>query len=280
MSLEGKTLFVVNKMHRITSFTSIQGVIGVGKSTFMKRLKKWIVESGQCASTCTNLGHSNYYLIVDEPVDEWSIPAYRLGNINDTESTLVSMLGAFYSDMKRWGFPFQVNAFTTRLRRIITAIDSINAAIPEGARIHIIAERSLRTDLLFFRNLYESGMVTQIEFHIYKSFYDTICEDTLNKETGMIYIKADATRCLSRLKKRDRSDETSYCKTEEEELVFHNYLVSLEKAHESVIGDFRQSHGESSVFTVNAEEDRADYNENYDSIVAVFMRERTVHVAC
>lgn len=268
-SIPMKAAVSINVMHRITSYTSIQGVIGAGKSTFIRRLRENISASGQCAVNCTDFTLSDYYLVVDEPVDEWEVVNCSLTTKGEEKGRLYSILDIFYTDMKRWAFTFQVNAFTTRLRRIVTALDSINPGIPETARIHIIAERSLRTDYLFFRNLYVSGLVSRVDWKVYKAFFHTICDETINKEDRMIYIDTAPVKCHERIKKRDRKEETSRVQTPEEEEKFGQYLVSLHKAHQSMIDAFRSERGHDRVYVIDANKDIESMVE-YDSMVAEF----------
>lgn len=264
-----ETALVINKMSRIASFTSVQGDIGAGKSTFMARLRRNVLLTGQCAINSQDMTKDDYYIVIDEPVDEWTKLCYTTNSIEKEKEDLNSILKIFYGDMRRWGFAFQVNAFNSRLRRIIRAIDMINPNIPSTARIHIIAERSLRTDYLFFRNLYESGLISQLEFQIYSDFYHTVCDDTRNKETGMIYLKADPEVCFQRIQKRDRDAETSYCKTEKEEEDFRNYLVSLDKCHDEMVEAFRNEKGADRVYVIDTNENFASL-EAYDGIVAQY----------
>lgn len=265
------TALVINKMSRIASFTSVQGDIGAGKSTFIGRLRRNVLLTGQCAITSQDMTKEDYYLVIDEPVDEWTKLSYTTNSIEKEKEDLNSILKIFYGDMRRWGFAFQVNAFNSRLRRIMKAIDMINPNIPATARIHIIAERSLRTDYLFFRNLYESGLISQLEFQIYVDFYHSVCDDTRNKETGMIYLKADPETCFQRIQKRDREAETSCCKTAKEEEDFRHYLVSLDRCHDQMVEAFRREKGEDKVYVIDTNENFSTV-ESYDSVVAQYRR--------
>lgn len=269
MSDVGPSALIINTMHRIADYTSIQGVIGAGKSTFISRLRHNIVSAGQCAVTCTEFTHSDYYLLIDEPVDEWETINCSMNSKSGKDQDLVSILDIFYMDMKRWAFTFQVNAFTTRLRRIITSLNNINPSIPANAKIHIISERSLRTDYLFFRNLYESELVTHVDWQVYEAFFHTICDDTVNKEDRMIYIDTAPRKCHERIKKRDRREETSRVKTVEEDAKFEAYLFSLASAHEQMIEDFRQERGRDRVYVIDANDD-IDSMVDYDKMVAQF----------
>lgn len=266
------TKFVINTMEsRIASYTSIQGVISAGKSTFIKRLKLSIQKTGQCAKTCTDLTKSDYYLLIGEPVDEWVRVKCSTRTINqlEPEEEWKSLLDTFYMDKRRWALAFQVYAFSSRLDRIIEEMNRINPLIPASARIHIISERSLRTDYLFFRNLRDSDKVAHIEWLVYEKFFNLVCGEIVKKEDMMIYIDTNPIKCFERLKKRDREAETNHCTTEEEDTEFRDYLVSLDVHHKRMISEFKLENGTDKVYVVDGNTDITS-DEDYDAVVAHF----------
>lgn len=266
------TAFIINTLPRISSYISTQGVIGAGKSTFMARLDHQIKSNGTCAITCTDLTHSDYYLLVDEPVDEWTSVKCSTRTYNEEREPLEeqhSILDIFYSDKKRWALPFQLYAFTSRIRRIITVLKRMNPLIPATARIHIVAERSLRTDYLFFRNLYESGNVAELEWFTYAYFFELICGEIVSRETHMIYINTEPKRCFERVKRRAREAETNHTTTDEQDAEFLAYLVSLDVHHQRMIDAFRLEKGDDCVFVINGDEEITS-DDRWDTIVADF----------
>lgn len=266
------TAFIINTLPRISSYISIQGVIGAGKSTFMDRLDHHIKSSGTCAITCTDFTHSDYYLLVDEPVDEWTSVKCSTRTFTEEREAIEeqhSILDIFYSDKRRWALPFQLYAFTSRIRRIIGALKQINPRIPTTAHIHIIAERSLRTDYLFFRNLYESGDVVELEWFTYAYFFDLFCSEIMSRETHMIYINTEPRRCFDRVKRRAREAETNHTTTPEQDTEFFEYLVSLDSHHKRMIEAFRREKGDDRVFVINGDEEITSH-EKWDMIVADF----------
>ncbi len=263
----------INTMNRITKYISIHGVIGAGKSTFIDRLKFSIKMSGQCAKTCTDFTLGDYYLIVDEPVDEWLRVKCSTRTFKEEPEPIEdqkSLLDTFYADKKKYAFLFQVYAFNSRLRRIIEEMNSIHPLIPADARVHIISERSMRSDCLFFRNLYESDVgIPGIEWFVYENFFNIICAEIIKKEDMMIYIDTDPHKCFGRLKKRDRQAETSHCTSEKEDTEFLAYLESLDVHHKRMINEFKEEKGENSVYVVDGNVD-ITREEDYDAIVAHF----------
>ena len=236
MSEIGAT-FTIDKMHKIKSYISIQGNIGAGKSTRMQHIKRYIEERGLDAQHPGPEPQSDYYLLIDEPVKSWTEERYPEGKFGDDLEAAPShtSLGLFYSDMERWGFTFQIKAFTSRLRLMREEIGKISSAIPENARIHIIADRSLRTDRLFFRNLYEQRKVTDTEWRWYNEFFDEICTDVMRRENVMIHIDTPYKKCFERLQRRNRAEEA------DDGMLA--YLETLEGQHARMIAEFKEMKG-------------------------------------
>ena len=121
---------------------SIEGNIGVGKSTFINILKnKW----------------SNGCEIVDEPIEIWK-------EIKDKEGK--NILQTFYEDIPRWGYTFQNIACITRMMKIEDTIKNTNHK-------YIFLDRSLGTDKnIFEAMLHDNGQINQIEHSMYNLWCD------------------------------------------------------------------------------------------------------------
>ena len=188
----------------------------------------------------TQIGR-DYFIVIDEPVDEWSSRLYSLSKKHTASSEgkdkKKTILQIFYDDMERYGFLFQIKAFTSRLKRIVNELSKIpfygsnNSDLPgsfdvrQYPRIHIIAERSLRTDRLFFKNLYDNEIISQAEWENYNEFYDLICNEIIKKENIMIYIHTNTNTCHQRIITRSREGEGNKNKVvvgEDEEKVVCN----------------------------------------------------------
>lgn len=115
----------------------------------------------------------------------------------DGESILVK----FYKDPIKYAFSFQVMAYATRL-------SMIKKAIKENPQCEvIICERSLDADRnIFAKMLYSDGLIDNIHFQIYNSFYKEYAEDY--SLSGIIYIDVDIDVCISRIAKRGRNGES------------------------------------------------------------------------
>lgn len=152
---------------------SIEGNIGSGKSTIIKRLKE--------------LGKNIIYL--PEPVDIWN-------TITDTSG--VTIIEKYYSDQKKYAFSFQMMAFITRIKQIKDFGDTNNI---------ILTERCVYTDReIFAKMLYDSGKIEEIEYSIYLKWFDFFVKDI--NLSGIIYLQVDPDICSERIIKRGRKGET------------------------------------------------------------------------
>lgn len=161
----------------VNCLVSIEGNIGSGKSTIMKYLK--------------NLNHYQI-MFVDEPVDEWL-------NIVNKEGK--NSLQLFYENKKENSFWFQILAYITRLRNLLSIIENNDNKI-------IICERSIYTDHhVFAKMLYESDNLSEMEWKTYIYWFDTFKNKT--KLDLILYVNTTPNECLERINKRNREEETN-----------------------------------------------------------------------
>lgn len=267
--------FIIDRMNEINLYISLQGSISSGKSTTLSSIKKYIKKNNLCALNDINSGKStDYFLVLDEPLNEWEKEIYSVESKKyiqeNTETKMVSMLGLFYKDMSKYGFLFQINAFTSRLKHIVDQISLVKNN-EKNARIHIIAERSLRTDRLFFNNLYESNIISQVEWEIYNNFFNLICNEIVKKEDIMVYIHTSPEKCYKRSQKRDRKEEKDCDESTGEKRtgVCPDYLKSLHEQHENMVNNFRLEENKK-VIDINFEEDMDE--EKIDFVVDNLMK--------
>tara|TARA_Y100000590_G_C15685319_1_gene1001383 strand:+ start:571 stop:1215 length:645 start_codon:yes stop_codon:yes gene_type:complete len=168
----------------------IEGNIACGKSTFTRLLK--------------NHFQSSNYSFIQEPVDEW---------ISIKDNYGKNILEHFYKDSKKWAFPFQMTTFITRTQKI--------TSVPKNTPTFI--ERSVFTDKnCFATNLYENGLLNDIEWKLYKDWFDWLTTHFDVEPNYYIYLKTTPETCYERLKKRSRSEETN---------VSLHYLQQLHEKH-------------------------------------------------
>jgi deoxycitidine kinase len=172
---------------------SIEGNIGVGKSTFVSLLMSQIKKSD----------------VVSEPIEKW---------LSITDSDGLNILKAFYDDQKKWSFTFQSLAYITRIDSIESKIKSSDAEI-------IFLDRSLNTDKhIFAKMLYNDKLMSELEYKIYNCFsecYIAHTRDTTNIKT--IYLRCSYETAYERIMKRGRTEEATISK---------EYLEKLHKYHE------------------------------------------------
>ena len=202
----------------------LEGNIGSGKSTFVSLISKIL----------------NDCIFVQEPVDEW---------LKTKDNQGVNILDKFYSDTKKWAFPFQMCTYITRVQKI--------SKIPQN-KLAII-ERSVYTDKnCFCKSLYESKQMDDIEWKLYNDWFGWLNNTFHTEPNGYIYLKTDPKICFKRIKKRSRNEETT---------ISLDYLTNLHDKHEEwmnkqdipvltidVSQDFEHNHGRLNKIISNVQE--------------------------
>jgi len=176
----------------------IEGNIGVGKSTMLKLIQESLPVS-----------------VVYEPTDRWQ---------NGTQGNLLEL---FYKDTPRWAYTFQNYAFISRVQDHL-AHDK--TAEPEQTYVY---ERSVYCDrFCFAKNCFESGLMSNLEWELYKQWFDWLCTDYVRPPKGFIYLQSTPEICYKRIHKRGRS---------EEEAIPLEYLEHLHNKHESWLIDKKET---------------------------------------
>lgn len=173
---------------------SIEGNIGVGKTSIIELLKK-------------NLGESADFIY--EPVDEWIA-------IKDKDGK--NLLETFYEDKKRWSYTFQNVAYITRMSSIVEKIDRSHKKI-------IVLDRSLLADLnTFAKMLHDDGFISDIEWSAYNkwnNFFENNYGDKIVHK--IIYLRCSPEVAEKRIKMRNRNEEST---------IPTSYLEMLHKYHD------------------------------------------------
>ena len=160
---------------------SIEGNIGSGKSTLLKHLKEFYNPE-----KCKNLS----ICFLDEPVELWN-------TIKDSNG--VTILEKYYDNIEKYAFAFQMMAYISRLSLFRKALQC-NYDV-------IITERSIYTDFnVFAQMLYDDKKIEEIEFVIYKKWFDEFIDEL--PKINYIYIKTDPDIAHQRVLKRSRQGET------------------------------------------------------------------------
>ncbi len=151
----------------------VEGNIGVGKSTFLKMVSKYLDVQ-----------------IIYEPDQKWQ-------NAGGGEN----LLDKFYADTKRWAYTFQTYAFVTRVLEQEKYTKSNPGAVQ-------IIERSVYADrYCFARNCYEMGVMSSLEWKLYQEWFSWLVDGYTAKPSGFIYLRTEPQICYERVLKRGRSAE-------------------------------------------------------------------------
>ena len=195
---------------------SVEAAIGTGKSTLLRLLAE----------------EEPSWHFVQEPVDIWQAVD---GKFN--------LLEAFYKDPARYSFSFQTYCVLSRIQAVETAL----ATCPAGTKVMIV-ERSWFSDRhTFARMLIDSQKMSPMEAALYEQWYSFACKNG-PKFNGHLYLEANAATCMTRLKRRGRSEETAVTVEYQRDLIAH---------HESWL----RTLDEEKVCRVNVDEDFLDGRE-------------------
>lgn len=145
----------------------IEGNIGAGKSTFLKKIQSFLPK---------------HVAFIQEPVNEW----IKSG-----------MLDLFYKDMNRWSFSFQLKVLSSRL----------NALINNDKNIAFIERSVFTDKYCFAKLLHENGTFLDQEWDLYVDMYERFTENKDVQGDLFIYIKVDPDECAKRIHNRHRDGE-------------------------------------------------------------------------
>lgn len=169
-------------MNKIPLIVSIEGNIGIGKSTLLDNLELSYKSNG-----ITDV------IILREPVEEWSV-------VRDENNE--SILKNFYRDPVKYSFSFQILILKTMVDLLLRTIsDNPNCKI-------IICERSVKSSFnVFVKMQHHSFMMNKIEFQIYESIYkQTLLMENI-RQHKIVYLYCRAEICFERIQSRCREGE-------------------------------------------------------------------------
>lgn len=196
----------------------VEGNIGSGKSTFL-----------------THLANEGIKVVL-EPVDEWT----KMKNANGK-----NIIEEFYSDPTRNAYLFQSVAFRSRMK---------NITHKDGYFI----ERSIFTDRnIFAQTCREDGLIGDIEWDDYVSWFDWLTQEFKVSPKGFIYLRCEPEVSFERIKKRNRSGE---------EAISFEYLKKLHEKHDEWL--LNEKSTKVIVFNVNEENTPEKIQEMIDTVKA------------
>lgn len=160
----------------------IEGNIGVGKSTFLERIKEipFLVNNSD---------------FIEEPVKRW---------IGITDENGDNILNKFYANKKQWAYPFQTAVLTSRIT--VTA-----EVLSHTTNKYIFLDRSAGTDkMVFATKAFDDGFIDVTQMKIYDLLYNYYNNVVVSGyKTVIIYLACDPKIALNRIAKRGRQEETN-----------------------------------------------------------------------
>lgn len=198
---------------------SIEGNIGVGKTTFLSLMKE-------------ALGVP--FELVPEPVAEWQ----DFKETDPSNPNQLNILEMFYKDPKRYAYLFQTLCLGSRAKGMMNLKKKLKE--DTNPRLYIF-ERSIECDKeVFARNFIITKTFTEPEWLLYNEYYEVVSKKFAMPMNGIIYLRADNRVCYERCKKRARN---------EEECIGVDYLEELDQRHEEWLRN------KPNVLIIDAEED-------------------------
>ncbi len=170
----------------------IEGNIGAGKSTLLRLL-------GQ---------HIPPIKTICEPVKNWQ--SNRYGQ---------SLLTNFYKNPQRWAYTFETLTMAYRITEHIKEQH-------DTYQIKIV-ERSIYSGYYCFaQNSYSQGFMTDIEWHIYKQWFNSLVPGKCHSPKGFIYMRISPDVSYERIKKRNRNAEQT---------MSLSYVEQIHEQHENFL---------------------------------------------
>lgn len=179
----------------------VEGNIGTGKSTFLKKLQQSLVLAD----------------VVLEAVDYWQ-----------KENNGASILQNFYQNPQQWAYSMESLSLKTRVREHVELQSSTTPKI---------IERSIYSGYhCFAQNSYEQGFLNKLEWNIYNSWFQFATAKKCLPPQGFIYLQADPEVSYQRTIKRDRKAEKSISLEYLQQIhqKHEDFLINKTSTHQSI----------------------------------------------
>ena len=177
----------------------VEGVIGVGKSTFLTSFCDVLTRAGRKVR------------VVPEMVEEWKASG---------------ILEKFYTDQARWAYHFQTLAFTDLVRAVRSSWED---AVRDGIDI-LLVERSPCSNEIFASVLHDDGFLSEMEWRHYLSWAAEWRKLFPVIPSLFLYLTAPIEFCMERVSARGRPGEEKIRRDYEEKLhVEHQRVFSSGK---------------------------------------------------
>lgn len=160
-------------------FIIVDGLIAAGKTSLLEAINANIDDA----------------CVIYEPVDVWKETGnlerfYNALKIKDVENRSAQI------------YRFQTYVFQTRIKRILQQLK-----LHPNKKYYFI-ERSIFSDrYIFMEMLYESGMVTEQDYEMYKDWWELWSHVLPFEPSAFIYLNPHVDECMNRYRSRNRDGE-------------------------------------------------------------------------
>ena len=177
------------------------------------------------------------------------------GNIGSGKTTLTEILTkhygakAYYEDMNRWAFQFQVPFLASRIRQTMDML-------ADGSE-DIFQDRTISEDAhIFAGNLHQMGSMSARDFGTYMKLFD-ISTNLIPQPDLLIYLKASVPTLVKQIRKRGRDYEQN---------IEVEYLERLNNRYNEWI----ENNYKGEIFVID--KDNSDFIENAKVLEALYER--------
>ena len=178
--------FSANRQPTRPVILSIEGIIGAGKSTFLRTMQR-------------ELGMRVH--IVQEKVELWR----ALPDPHDAARTH-NLLDQYYKDAAKLAMPFQTLTIATHVNALADALHAVES-LPKHERPHIVlVERSARGNACFAHMLHEDGVIDNAWYAAY-TYMRTLYARFVPDVDGVVDLHVDVDTAMDRLHERARGEE-------------------------------------------------------------------------
>jgi deoxyadenosine/deoxycytidine kinase len=172
----------------------LEGNIGAGKSTFLRLLSEHMPAIG----------------ISLEPVHNWQKEVYGQ-----------SLLANFYQEPRRWAYTFETMTMICRIQEHL-------AEQWNTKRIRVVERSIYSGHYCFARNSYERGFMNNLEWQLYRAWFDLLVVGKCMPPHGFIYLHVDPEIAYERIRKRNRYAEKA---------ISLAYLKQIHERHQEFLGE-------------------------------------------
>jgi deoxyadenosine/deoxycytidine kinase len=170
----------------------LEANIGAGKTTFLRLIQERLPQIA----------------VVFEPLHNWQKEAYGQ-----------SLLENFYTDPERWAYTMETLAMVCRVQEQLREQED-----PNPFRI---MERSIYSGhYVFATNDYANKFLQNVEWQIYLQWFNFLVLGRIKPPQGFIYLRTDPKVAYERIKKRNRSEETT---------ISFEYIQQIDACHEDFL---------------------------------------------